>query len=217
MQLIAPDRSGYGRSTMPAKFGVDLHPRAAQEMLLFLKALGIGRCTLWGHSDGAVIACWMALQAQQDKDIQIEGLILEALHHDREKPHSREFFVAMARNPDSFGERITTVLAKDHGEAHWRAALIGDGESWLEIARTATPQRQDVFEGRLPELRDMRVAILHGAGDPRTEPGEIDRVRQELPQADIQLIPNAGHAPHSNGTSREEFTRRLRAVLENWK
>ncbi len=216
MRLIAPDRSGYGRSTKPARFGVDLHPRAAQEMLLFLKALGVEHCILWGHSDGAVIACWMALQAQQNRDIQIEGLVLEALHHDREKPHSRVFFTAMAKDPDSFGERITSVLARDHGEAHWRAALVGDGESWLEIARTATPQRKDVFEGRLPELRGMRVAILHGSGDPRTEPGEIERVRHELPLADVQLIANAGHSPHSNSASREEFTRRLQGMLQNW-
>ncbi|HYX53652.1 MAG TPA: alpha/beta hydrolase [Candidatus Limnocylindrales bacterium] len=216
VRLIAPDRSGYGRSSKPALFGVDLHPRAAHEMLLFLKALAIQRCILWGHSDGAVIACWMAMLAKQSPEVKIEGLILEALHYDREKPHSRDFFIAMARDPDSFGEKITSVLAHDHGEQHWRAALIGDGESWLEIARTATPDRKDVYDGRLSEMREVPVAVLHGAGDPRTEPGEIDRVRQELPQAEVQLIPNAGHSPHSNSMSREEFTERLHAVLRKW-
>jgi pimeloyl-ACP methyl ester carboxylesterase len=60
------------------------------------------------------------------------------------------------------------------------------------------------------------VLVLHGADDPRTEPGELDRVARELPGATIHRIAGAGHAPHSErGASAEASAvaaRFLRAV-----
>ena len=54
---LIPDRSGYGRSTrLVGDLPSDFHYLAATETLSLLDSLGIERATLWGHSDGAVIA-----------------------------------------------------------------------------------------------------------------------------------------------------------------
>src|SRR4051794_39467889 len=51
-RIIAPDRSGYGKSTpihaLPPRF----HDAAAAETEAVLDKLGVTRCCLWGHSDG---------------------------------------------------------------------------------------------------------------------------------------------------------------------
>jgi pimeloyl-ACP methyl ester carboxylesterase len=108
----------------------------------------------------------------------------------------------MAEDPDGFGARITTRLAADHGDDYWRTVLRAGGRAWLDIA--ATPA-EDFYDHRLHEI-SVPVLVLHGAEDPRTEPGELDRVARELPGATIHRIAGAGHAPHSERGARDEAT-----------
>lgn len=193
-RFVIPDRGGYGKSPPldpsrpPPSLPPGFHRRYADEMLALLGELSIDRCILWGHSDGAVIAILMALS----DPARCTRIVVEALHLDREKPRSREFFTTMATNPDAFGERVATKLASDHGD-DWRTIIRADGQAWLDIA--ATPD-EDLFEGRLHELA-VPTLVLHGSADPRTEPGELDRLRHEVPHAEIHMIEGGLHAPHS--------------------
>ena len=215
MQVIIPDRSGYGRSSKAARFTSDFHRLAAAETVAFLDALKIRECMLWGHSDGAVIAAWIGLMAAQTSpNLVLDGLILEALHYYRIKPHSIEFFNNLAVNPDALGERAMTVLTADHGEEHWREAIRGDCQAWIEIANlpNAGP---DLYEGRLGEIR-VPVAVVHGERDPRTEPGELDQIRRELPSAQVHIIPGAEHSPHSSRSSHEECGRVVAGIVAGW-
>ena len=188
-RFVIPDRTGYGRSPRVDGFPPRFHAAAAVETERLLDALGIGRCALWGHSDGAVIATLLALREPD----RYSGLVVEAIHLDRGKPRSRSFFLQMANDPDAFGERVTRKLAEEHGEEHWRTVLRSDGQAWLDIA--ATPD-DDLYEGRLDRLR-VPMLVLHGTDDPRTEPGELDRIAREVPSARIELLPGGGHSPHN--------------------
>jgi pimeloyl-ACP methyl ester carboxylesterase len=87
---------------------------------------------------------------------------------------------------------VTSKLAAEHGDS-WRAILRAGGEAWLHIA--AHPE-DDLYRDRLGELR-VPTLVLHGGDDPRTEPGELDRLRREVPHAEIHVLPGAGHSPHS--------------------
>src|SRR5713226_8288538 len=62
-RFVIPDRTGYGRSRRIAALPPRFHAAAAIETERLLDALGIERCALWGHSDGAVIATLMALRS----------------------------------------------------------------------------------------------------------------------------------------------------------
>lgn len=197
-RFIIPDRTGYGGSPhiddLPPRF----HAAAAIETERLLDLLGIGRCTLWGHSDGAVIGTLLALRSPDRYD----ALIVEAIHLDRKKPASREFFLQMTHDPDSFGERVASRLEAGLGADHWRTIIRAGGRAWLEIA--ATPD-EDLYEQRLHELR-VPLLVLHGADDPRTEPGELERIRREVPMARIEMIAGAGHSPHSERASAARIT-----------
>ena len=197
-RFVIPDRTGYGKSPhipdLPPKF----HAAAAIETESLLDVLGIDRCVLWGHSDGAVIATLLALRSPD----RYSGIVVEAIHLDREKPRSREFFLQMANDPDAFGERVTRKLAAEHGQDYWRTIIRADGRAWLEIAATPT---EDLYEHRLHELR-VPMLVLHGADDPRTEPGELDRIPREVRTARIEIIAGAGHSPHSERGSAARCT-----------
>ena len=197
-RFVIPDRTGYGGSPHVAALLPGFHVAAAIETEKLLDALGIERSVLWGHSDGAVIATILALR---DPD-RYDGLIVEAIHLDRKKPRSRDFFLQMLNDPDAFGERVTRKLAAEHGEDYWRTIIRAGGQAWLDIA--ATPN-EDFYDHRLDELR-VPLLVLHGADDPRTEPGELDRIRREVPTARIELLAGAGHSPHSQVGAAERST-----------
>jgi pimeloyl-ACP methyl ester carboxylesterase len=204
-RFIIADRSGYGASPRRASLPPRFHEMYADETEALLDALGIARCILWGHSDGAVIAARLGIRDAARAQPRYAGIVLEAIHLDREKPRSRAFFEMMAHDPDGFGARVTEKFAAEHG-ASWRDIIRADGEAWLYIA--AHPD-EDLYDDRLRELR-APVLVLHGQDDPRTEPGELDRLRRDVPHAEWHLIAGAGHSPHSERASAARCTELVR-------
>jgi pimeloyl-ACP methyl ester carboxylesterase len=197
-RFVIPDRTGYGGSPHIAELPPKFHLAAAIETEKLLEALRIERPVLWGHSDGAIIATILALRDPE----RYEGIIVEAIHLDREKPRSRDFFLQMVNDPDAFGERVTRKLAEEHGEDYWRTIIRAGGRAWRDIA--ATPD-EDFYEHRLHELR-VPMLVVHGVDDPRTEPGELDRIRREVPTARIEMIERGGHSPHSAPATAAQVT-----------
>lgn len=209
-RILIPDRSGYGQSMRLESLSADFHRRAAAEMMSFIDALGIERAVLWGHSDGAVIAAIMGLESPS----RFLALILEAFHYDRSKPGSRDFFTSMATGPDAFGDRVSSILAREHGDPYWRKLLQEGGRAWLKIADQADQPEKDFYGGRLSEL-SVPAMFLHGSDDPRTESDEMERVRQFLPHALFRIIQGGGHSPHSERESSEESVRAASEFLDS--
>jgi pimeloyl-ACP methyl ester carboxylesterase len=173
-RVVVPDRSGYGRSTRIGELPADFHRRAMEETLLVLERLGIERPVLWGHSDGAIIALLLAL-ARPDA---LSAAIVEATHLYKRKPASRAFFDGVIADPQSIGEGAAAALARDHGAA-WRDVVVRHSRAWRAIADGAAAAAEDFYDGRLGEVR-VPVLVVHGARDPRTEPGELDALRRML-------------------------------------
>ena len=209
-RVVIPDRTGYGQSGTLDRQEVDFHHRAAAETLGVIDALGLERPVLWGHSDGAVIALLAGLAAPQ----RLSALILEATHFFRSKPASREFFDTMMANPDGLGARVTDVLARDHGE-RWRDLIRANGMAWRRIADERSAPDEDLYGGKLAGLRAPAL-VIHGARDPRTEPGELDAIRAALGHtARFEIFPEGGHSPHSERATSDEVTRVARRFLSD--
>src|SRR5262245_34641951 len=203
--ILIPDRSGYGRSPQITSLPVDFHQRAAEETLRFLDALRIERAALWGHSDGAVIAALLGLRSPA----RFSALILEAFHYSRAKTGSLDFFRTMIADPERAGGRAISALTRDHGEG-WRKVLERNAMAWLELAGLGPG---DLYGGRLSELA-VPALFVTGGRDPRTEPGDLDAIRRELPQAGSWIIEEAGHSPHSEPDSADECTAIAAEFLE---
>ena len=203
-RILIPDRSGYGRSPKLDSLPQDFHSRAAEETLRFLDALEIERATLWGHSDGAVIAALAGLTAPR----RCQGLILEALHYTRAKRGSLEFFRAMISDPRFVGRRVAEALTRDHG-GEWQKVLERNATAWIEIVQSG---QGDLYDGRLSQLL-VPALFIDGSRDPRIEPGDPEAIRRELPQADFRVIDGAGHSPHSEPGSASECVRIAAAWL----
>lgn len=206
-RVIVPDRTGYGASETIDVQPVDFHQRAAEETLAVLDALGLGRASFWGHSDGAVIAFKVALMAPD----RVDRIVAEATHFFRRKPRSRVFFESMRDRPEQFGGRVSKALEIDHG-SRWRALLTVNGEAWLHLADSAGDAEADLYDGRLADVRSP-VLLVHGEADPRTEPGELDALRAALPHAHTAVLAGAFHSPHSEPAAADAVTDAVRRFL----
>ena len=192
-RILIPDRSGYGRSAkMTQDLPIDFHQRAAVEMTKFLDALEIKHAILWGHSDGAVIAAMMGLSAPE----RFIGLILEAFHFYPVKKESRTFFASAASDPDRLAKQLNEKLKPEYGEEYWRTIVRSNASVWVRLNDESKHPHDDLYHGRLAKL-SVPTIFVHGKGDPRTEPGEIDAVRAVLPHVPFHVIEGARHSPHS--------------------
>jgi non-heme chloroperoxidase len=207
-RVVIPDRTGYGGSGPLARQETDFHRRAADETLAVIDTLGLERPVVWGHSDGAVIALLIGLTAPD----RVGGIVAEATHFYRRKPSSREFFETMMTNPDGLGERVGAVLRGEHGE-RWHDLIRINGDAWLRIAAGASADGDDLYGGRLGQLR-VPALLIHGARDPRTEPGELEALRSALPHAQFAVLADGGHSPHSERATSDDTTRLARAFLD---
>jgi pimeloyl-ACP methyl ester carboxylesterase len=202
--VLVPDRTGYGRSGRLAELPDGFHALMAEEMALLLSALGVARAALWGHSDGAVVAAWLALLDPE----RASALVLEALHFWRAKPASIPFFETGLDAPEGFGAAVVDAVRRDHGEG-WRDVLGAGARAWLRIIGDGVARGGDLFSGRLGELR-CPVLVLHGRRDPRTERGELDAALRALPPGALLELLDAGHSPH---TSTREGARATAAAV----
>jgi pimeloyl-ACP methyl ester carboxylesterase len=200
-RILIPDRTGYGKSPRRTAFPAGFHEAAAEEMRGFLQDLGIDRCVLWGHSDGAVTAVRMAL-SEPDR---FPAIIVEAIHYDRCKTSSRGFFETAASDPRKFGRAVALAMAREHGEDYWELLMKVHGQAWLDILETCGDPARDLYSGRAGELR-VPALMIHGSEDPRTEPDELSRLMTACPALQLHLIPKAGHSPHSEPAAAEEST-----------
>jgi pimeloyl-ACP methyl ester carboxylesterase len=201
-RIVIPDRGGYGRSTrLVGDLPSDFHYRAAVETLALIDWLGIERAVFWGHSDGAVIAAILGFTAPE----RTIGLILEAFHYNRLKPTSKRFFETLAHQPEALGEELCERFAREHGADCWRHLITTHARAWLQIAVESIGAADDLYSGRLSEITAPTL-FVHGRLDPRTEAHELDAVRGQLPHAEMQILDEAAHSPHSESATAEVVT-----------
>jgi pimeloyl-ACP methyl ester carboxylesterase len=200
-RIVSPDRTGYGRSEPIDSLPADFHQRAAIETIAVIDALGLESPILWGHSDGAIIALLIGLATPA----RIAGVVVEATHLWKQKPASRAFFDQASANPDALGGSVA-ALQRDHG-ARWQTVIGMHARAWQTIGDEAASPTDDFYSGRLGDVA-MPVLVVHGARDPRTEPGELDALTGALrwrssARTDVLLLAEGGHSPHSERQTAE--------------
>ena len=190
-RVLIPDRAGYGRSTKPAVFGIDFHRRAAEERFRCSTRSTSARRSLGTQRRGSDRCSARAGLAGTMPGAGSGGLSLLS----REARLARVLPGHGGRSGNLRGASPTCCGASTE-IPYWRELLHNEGETWLELAAGAENGAKDLYQGRLSQLT-VPVAFLHGASDPRTDPGELDEVRRQLPSAAMHIVEGAGHSPHS--------------------
>ena len=134
----------------------------------------------------------------------------------RSKPRSRTFFDSIAGFPRALGASTASALVRDHGD-RWPEVIERHSRAWMAIDRDAASDRDDFYDGRLGEI-GVPVLLVHGARDPRTEPGEIEALADSLSRPAgrhrVVVLPEGGHSPHSEPATSDEVTRLVQAFVD---
>ena len=75
----------------------------------------------------------------------------------------------------------------------------------MQIGAESTGPNDDLYAARLCEITAPTL-FIHGRLDPRTEPGELDAVRRQLPDAEMKIFDEGSHSPHSESVTADSVT-----------
>jgi pimeloyl-ACP methyl ester carboxylesterase len=180
-------RPGYGRSTPRAPdehWQPDFMHRQARDVLpLLLRALGVQRPWLFGHSDGGSIALLYAAAFPQ----ALQGAVVLA-------PHILVEEVSVTSIEQARAAYLQTDLKQRLGRYHEDpdSAFWGWNDIWL-----APSFRGWSIEAELGGIRCPLLAV-QGLDD---EYGTLEQVRgiaRRVPQAQLLELPQCGHSPHKD-------------------
>jgi pimeloyl-ACP methyl ester carboxylesterase len=196
MRGLVYSRAGYGRSTprphdekWPVNF---MHHQAWEVLPALLKALGIERPWLFGHSDGASIALLHAAR------FPVAGVVVVAPHIMVEDISVTS--IAQAREAYIQGA-LRERLARYHDDVD--SAFWGWNDIWLAPAFRAWDIRAELSAIAAPLLAIQGEADEYGTLD------QVYGIAGLVPQTHLLVLPDCGHSPHRDQPGRllDEATR----------
>lgn len=182
LAVFAFNRWGYGRSTpAPGGFGVGfMHTEGLHLLPRVLRAAGIDRCVLVGHSDGGSIS----LIAAGSGAVEPDGVLVIAPHIYVE-PECAAGIVSIAAKRDE----IVRGLSRYHAEPE------ATFDAWNEVWLHPDFQRWDIREF-LPSI-PCPVLAVQGDRDEYATDAMIVGVDKAVPHSQgAVLVPDCGHIAH---------------------
>lgn len=215
-RLIVPDLRGHGASE--AVPGVATMDDFADDLAALLDHLGVDQVVLGGLSMGGYIAFafWRRYRAR------VLGLVLVDTRAQADTEEGRRGREEIARLAEEQGaaavaeRNLPKLLApatyRERPElvAEVRRMIAATPPAGIAAASRGMAERPD----SLPTLATITVPVLVivGAEDQLTPPADAELMAQRLPQAELVVVPGAGHlAPLEQP---ERVTSALRAWLE---
>ena len=187
-RVIALEAPGFGRSSVNERTR-DL-AELARTMIAAAAALGVERFDLMGHSFGAKLALWAAVQAPE----AVRALVLVA---------------PSAIYPPDW--KLSPVQEGVEPE-------IGSKQGALFL-RLIGPPVDEALESRMGEIA-CPVLALFGTRDELIPTGYARRYRQLMPKANVMFVYDAGHAitedrPEAAASLIEDFLQEPEGFLVN--
>jgi 2-succinyl-6-hydroxy-2,4-cyclohexadiene-1-carboxylate synthase len=219
-ETIAPDLPGHGRSVGAARAGRYDFESCVDDLVATLESAGHGRAHWLGYSMGARLALGVAVRQAGS----VASLVLIGGRAGIADPAERE---TRRRSDEALASRIETIgveafvdewlaqplfatlasLGPQFLSDERRARLDNDAHELAMSLRGLGPAAQPPL---FDELRRVQVPVLLVAGALDTRFVEAARdLAERLPQAEVCVIPDAGHAAHV-----EQPAAVLRAVID---
>jgi pimeloyl-ACP methyl ester carboxylesterase len=221
VRALFPDTRGHGRSSTFERVEDYTYPRKAEDLLLWLDALGVERAVWGGASMGGALALWAAIHApaRVRAVISISGPPFAPLPADVawwrvhrplvEAGRVAEYFDANVRlrmgedalarfkaRPERYAETLERL--RDHSRASLLALLdetYARGDWLADCARIRAP-----------------VLVIAGSADHFPTLAMSRRVAATIPGARLHVVEGGGHFP--NRTHRSEVQGAIARFLE---
>ena len=218
--LVAMDLRGHGASERPAA-GYDDSKLWADDVDAVIRELSLDQPVLCGWSYGPLV---MLDYVRHYGEARVRGLhfvdgLTKLGSADALAVLSPELLALVPGFFSTDAEASVNALASLLRLCFFRAPSTADLYTMLGFNVSVAPfVRQALFaraidnDDLLPTIRKP-VLITHGAADAVVTLAIVDQIRQLLPAAQVQIMPNAGHAPFRDDAT--SFNRRLASFLES--
>ncbi|MCS6837178.1 MAG: alpha/beta hydrolase [Anaerolineae bacterium] len=218
-RVIAYDHRGQGQSQITAAgYDMDTLTEDAAALLLALKA---APCHFVGLSMGGFVGMRLAVRYPE----LLRSLVLIETTADEEPRENVPKYkllnflgrwlgfgvVADRVMPIMFGKTFLSDPARAEERAYWRSRLIQNDRIGTTRAVLGVVNRPSFYH-ELDKIK-TRTLILVGDEDVATVPAKSERMRAKLPNAQLHIIPQAGHS--SSVEQPEAVNAALRAFLES--
>jgi pimeloyl-ACP methyl ester carboxylesterase len=208
--VVLIDLKGFGRSPKPRDAAYSVFDQSDLVGAL-IRRRGLRDVTLIGHSFGGGVALATALAAQGEPGLVTRLVLIDTMAYRQRLP----WFLALLRAPIAGPAilwltpprvQVRIVLAHAFHDPRritpdvvstYAAGLASDGGRFAarQTARQLIPAHVDDFVSRYPSLR-LPTLLVWGEHDrvvPRTVAA---RLADDLPDARLVIVPDAGHVPH---------------------
>ena len=192
-RLLRYDHRGHGGSSVPpAPYKIE---DLGRDALAMLDNLGIQRFSFCGLSIGGMVGMWLASEAPE----RVEGLVLcctSALLGPRELWDER-ISVATSQGMDALVDGViqrwfTPAIFAENPEAVEKAARMLRGTDPEGYAGCCAAIRDMDLRDRLPSIRTPTL-VISAAADPATPPEHGESIRDSIPGAGFEVVPDASH------------------------
>ena len=219
-RVVAPDQVGFGRSSKPI-MPYSLHDHMANTRAI-LEHLDIEEAVILGHSMGGAMATRFAFSYPEmtEKLVLVNPIALTDRRMERdwtrlqdsyESRRDGRDYEAVRRNIERYfvewDERYERYIDINYG---WTLS-----SEWPRLARVRALNSQWLFQDSTvydrPHIQ-AETLFLSGAQDGPDFPDQARQVVNDIPDARLHLIDEAGHMPFFEKP--EEFYRELMAFLE---
>lgn len=205
-RLIMPSSRGHDgtENALSPEFG--FHTSEVDDVLAIMRAEGIERAHVLGHSSGGATAFALARRFPNrvDRLVLIEPTLLWLLHdHDREAVF--RLFQSMIRRGEQEGPlaALRSVVDWSGGEA-WRKldeqAKIARIEAMSQLAPLVVPHGNGLMNFVLSpdDVRDLRARtfLIYGTASFEPHPAISRRWRELRPDLQLLVADGAGHNVH---------------------
>ncbi len=218
-RLVAIDLRGHGRSEKPRDAYADSR-LWADDINAVIQTLGLDQPILCSWSYGLVPLDY--IRHYGDKDIGGLHLVCALSKLGSEDAMSVLTPEILAAAPGLFAtdleesvgnlQNFIRMFFPQQPSDDDLYLMLGYNVSVPPHVRRALFSRVVDNDDLLPKIRKP-VLITHGADDAVVKASAVDRHKAHIPQAQIHIIANGGHAPFWDDTV--AFNRRLRAFAEN--
>jgi pimeloyl-ACP methyl ester carboxylesterase len=220
LRVLCPDTRGHGLSSKFERVEDYPYARKAEDMRLWIEALGIERAVWGGASMGAALSLWLAIHAPEcvRADISISGPPFTPVASDRDWWEAHRPLVASGDVEAYFdanvrlrmgAEALSRLKARPerYGEivARLRAHSVASLLALLDETYTRGHWLEDCYRIRCP------VLVIGGADDHFPTPAMSRQVAETIPDARLHIVPGGPHFP--NRTHRAEVQRVIEAFL----
>ena len=193
--IVALDPRGFGKSRPPQRqFTNDFHTVDAKDAKGLMDALGFKQFTVFGFSDGAMVAMILAsLYPDSVRKLVVWGGNAFLGEEDTKIYTTYKEITALNANTQA---KLGKVYGDELAASYWR--------DWIQLHLKIYKNGGDICKDHLVHIK-CPTLVIHGKKDPIVPLYHLDYIVKNISNCEQHIIEEGFHSVHSDDGTTDEF------------